>query len=141
MKKNIFSFLLVYCLLFTVSCPAQVKIIKATVQKTFGGTAGVFMNYMIEFKNKTPAQVEVDSVKSIADSSQLDFNFRKNEKGSYEITFKEVLVKPEKCKTCRDVTPKNANLTKGVNVYYRRGEEKYLFKAKKFKQLAVVKMP
>jgi hypothetical protein len=141
MKKIVFTFLFFYGALFAVNCSAQVKITKATTQKTGGGIGGIFINYTIEFKNKASVPVEADSVKSFADSSMLDFNFRKNENGFYEITFRQALVKPEKCKTCRDITPKNSNLTKGVIVYCKRGERSFVFKAKKFRQLADLNMP
>jgi len=138
MKK---LFLVVVLLSLVETSFSQVKIINATNQKIIGGMGGVMMHYRIEFKNKTSLQVKIDSVKSIADSSKLDFNFQKNEKGSYEITFVQALTKPEKCQTCRDVNPKNSNLTQGVIVYYKRGEKNSVFKAKKFKQLTDVNMP
>lgn len=139
MKKILVFIFIAFCLLPSAFC--QVKITKATLQKTVEGMGGVFMNYVIEFKNKTPDQVEADSVKSMADSAKLDFNFRKSEKGYYEITFRQALVKSEKCKTCRDVNPKNSNLIEGVIIYCRRGEKKYVVKVKKFKQLADLNIP
>lgn len=120
---------------------SQTKIRNATSQKTFGGMGGVTMTYRIEIKNKTSAQVEIDSVKSIADTTKADFNFLKNENGFYEIVLVTALAKPEKCRTCRDVNPKSINLTKGAIVYYRKGGKQSFFKVKKFRQLPDIFMP
>ena len=121
---------------------SQVKRTKATQQKIFAGIGGVFMNYLIEFKNPTGVMIEVDSIKSIADSSEVKFSFTrfapccKN-----QIAFVYALSKPEKCKTCPDVTPKQSNLTKGVIIYYSKGEKKFVLKVKKFKLLPDLRTP
>ena len=85
-------------------------------------------------------QAEVDSVKSVADLSKLDFNFTKNENGSSEITFVVALAKPEKCRTCRDTDPNIPDLAKGIIVYYKIGEKRSSFKATRFRQLADINM-
>jgi len=120
---------------------SQIKITNATCQKTFGGMGGIFKQYVIDFKNKKNANVEMDSVKSIADTMKINCSFNKNENGSYKISFRQSLKSPKKCKTCPDVSPKQTNLTKGVVVYYRRGEKKSFFKVTKFKQLPDIYAP
>ncbi|MBI4929193.1 MAG: hypothetical protein HY841_00400 [Bacteroidetes bacterium] len=120
---------------------SQIKIINTTCQKTFGGMGGIFKQYVIEFKNKTNAKVEVDSVKSIADTVKINCSFNKTENESYKISFGQSLKSQEKCKTCPDVSPKQSDLTKGVIVYYRRGEKKSSFKMTKFKQLPDIYAP
>ncbi len=109
---------------------AQMQIITAASQKTIAGINGVAMKYTIVFQDKKNAAIEVDSVKSIADKSPMTFYVNKN-----EITFGFSLLPPEKCKTCVDTTPVQPNLTKGVVIYYKRGEKKSRCKVKKFMQL------
>lgn len=119
----------------------QIKIINATCQKKFGETGGVTMNYFIEFKTKNSTDIEIDSVKGIADSLQIEYTSIKNDKGHYIISFSQDLRKPEKCATCRDITKPQSNLTKGVIVYYKKTDKKSSshktasFKVKKFKEL------
>ncbi|MFH1004057.1 MAG: hypothetical protein V1781_00945 [Bacteroidota bacterium] len=137
--KSIFSLILI--LLISELVFGQIKIIKATSQRTFAGIGGIFMNYNIEFKNKKSVQVEVDSVKSIADTSAVKFYFKKKEKKFYEIHFGQLLSQPEKCRTCPDINLKIFDLTKGVIIYYRKGEEKSFFKVTKFRQLPDIKAP
>ena len=120
---------------------SQVKITKATKQKTFGGMGGVFMNYTIGFKNKSADSIVIDSIKTIADKSLISVSFNKTEKAHCEFVFSYALAAPAKCKTCPDVTPKQSNMTKGIIVFYRRGEKKSSFKATKFKQLEDLKLP
>ena len=136
--KKIISIIALICFVTPFSF-CQVKVLKATHQKMFGGMGGITMHYTIDLKSK--AEVKIDSVKSIADTLKVDFQFNKNEKGIYEIAFLQALKQPEKCKTCIDTTPKNANLTKGVMIYYKKGEKKLSHKVKKFKQLADLMMP
>lgn len=138
--KKLFLFLIVTLSVAEVSF-SQIKIVKATKQKTFGGMGGVFMNYTIGFKNKTADSIVVDSVKTIADTAEIRFYFNKTEKAYCELAFGYALSKSEKCKTCPDVIPKQSNLTKGVIAYYRRGNGKHFFKVKKFKQLEDLKLP
>ena len=137
--KNIFLFALV--LLHAELSFGQIKIIKATNQKTFAGMGGVFVSYLIEFKSKTSVILEVDSVKSIADKSTLEFDLLKNNQGIYEIHFNQGLKKPEKCRTCPDMAEQQINLTKGVIIYYKRGGKKNSFKLKKFEELPDIMAP
>ena len=148
MKKEIILAVFGYCILFTVYSFSQIKITKATGQVIVGGMGGVTKHYIVEFsvrspsdKNKTTAEVTIDSVKSIADSGKLDFYLDKNEQETYKITFIQALRQPPKCRTCIDTSPKNIDLTKGVIIYYKRGEKKSSFKVKKFKELPDVMMP
>ena len=99
------------------------------------------MNYNIEFKNKKSADIKIDSVKSIADTSSVKFYFKEKEKKIHEIHFGQLLSKPEKCRTCPDVNPKISDLTKGVVVYYRRGNKKSFFRVTKFEQLSDINAP
>ena len=139
MKNNLVFIFIFICLL--PAAYSQVKIVKATKQKTFGGMGGIFMNYTVGFKNKTTDSLVVDSVKTIAETSLLNFYFNKTEKAYYELAFSYALAGPAKCRTCPDVLPKQSNITKGVIVYYRRGNEKHFFKVKKFKQLTDIYAP
>lgn len=123
----------------TATAFAQIKIIEATSQKAAGGRGGIFMNYVIKFKNKKTVEAEIDSVKSIADGFKLQHYFQKNDNGLHEVGFSQALHPAEKCATCPDVVLKPANLTKGVIIYYKTGEKKsYVKKIKKFKQLKEV---
>ena len=135
---------LISAVLFSLSEAAfsQVKIIKATNQKVLGGMGGINMNYFIEFKTKAAVEVEVDSVKCIADGSRMEYTFIKNDKGYYVISFSQGLKRPVKCATCRDVDPKQPNPTKGVVIYYKKNKIKPAsFKLKKFTQLPDLNMP
>lgn len=121
---------------------SQIKITKATQQKTFGGMGGIFMNYHIDFENKKKSAIEIDSVISIADASSINFSFTRIEPCcKIQLVLNCVLANSPKCKTCPDVTPKQFNLTKGVIVYYRKGNEKHFFKVKKFKVLPDLRAP
>ena len=118
---------------------AQIKILEATSQRAAGGRGGIFMNYNIKFKNKKTVEAEIDSVKSMADGFKLHHYFQKNDSGLHEIGFSQTLHPAEKCATCPDVILKPINLTKGIVIYYRTGENKsYVKKIKKFKQLKEV---
>lgn len=140
MKKIIF--LLAYCILFTVCCNAQVKVIKATQQKTFAGMGGVFMNFIIDFKSKASEKIEIDSVKTIVDSSSIKFGFTKFDPCcKNEISFGYALSQSPRCKTCPEVPLDQFNISKGVIVYYKKDEKKYSFKVKKFKVLPDLKLP
>ncbi len=153
MRNTIICLILAYCLLPTADSFSQVKIIKATSQKTFRGIGGVLINYSVEIKSKGNKKIEIDSVKTIADTSVIKFYFKKNEsltltlsKGegaiqTYKITFGQLLVKAEKCKTCRDADSKTVDFTKGVIIYYKSNDKKHFFKATKFEQLPDVKAP
>ena len=139
MKKIVVFVWITFCLL--TSAYSQLKIISSTKQKTYGGMGGIFMNYTIEFKGKTSAIVEIDSIKSLADFSEIKFSFTRYVPCCNKIVFGYALAASERCRTCPDVTPKPLNLTKGVIVYYRRGEKKSSFKMTKFKQLEDIKAP
>lgn len=139
MKKFI---LIIFSLLLAGISFSQVKILKATQQKTFAGMGGVFMNYQVEFNRPKNSTIEVDSVFSIADSSPIKFGYTKFEPCcKNQITFGYVLSKPEKCKTCPDIISSSPNLTKGIILYCRKGEKRFVLKIKKFKQLADVRTP
>ena len=121
---------------------SQMKITKATQQKTFAGMGGVFMNYFIDFKSKSPGKIEVDSVKTIADTTDIKFGFTRMEPCcKNEISFSYGISQSPKCKTCPDATPKPFNTTKGVIIYYHNGEKKKNFKVKKFKKLPDLRLP
>lgn len=131
--------LLTIALNLTSTAFAQIKILEATSQRAAGGRGGIFMNYTIKFKNKKMVEAEIDSVKSIADGLKLHHYFQKNDNGLHEIGFSQALHPAEKCATCPDVVLKPVNLTKGIMIYYRTGENKsYVTKIKKFKQLKEV---
>jgi hypothetical protein len=115
---------------------SQIKATKATSQKTVAGMGGVFMKYVIVFKSKKNAVVEIDSVRSVADSSKMTHYVNKN-----EISFGFALLPPAKCKTCVETTPPQPNMTQGVIIYYRKGDKKLTCKVKKFKELEVVMQP
>ena len=139
MKK---SALIILSLLVTAPSFSQIKNIKATSQKTFGGMGGIFMNYIINFNCKPSEKIEIDSVKSIADSLEIRFGFTKFDPCcKNEISFNCALAPPAKCKTCRDEIPKQPDLIKGVIVYWRSKEKKSFFKVKKFKRLEDLKLP
>ena len=133
-KKIITLSFAALCLLPSAFC--QIKIVKATSQKTIAGMGGVYMSYVIEFKEKKNKTVEIDSVKTIADAAVLNFSPNKN-----GLTFRIALAPPAKCKTCVETTPPQSNLTKGVIVYGKRDGKKSTFKVKKFAQLEDVMMP
>ncbi|MBI3501803.1 MAG: hypothetical protein HY063_08410 [Bacteroidetes bacterium] len=99
------------------------------------------MNYIIEFKSKNTDTIIIDSVKTIADASEIRFASMKMKNGNYQITFGYALSPPAKCKTCPDAIPKPKNMTKGINIYGRKGEKKNSFRIKKFKQLPDLKTP
>ena len=121
---------------------SQIKITKATQQKTWAGMGGIFMNYLIEFNGTKNIKIEIDSIKTIADTSEVKFGFTKFEPCcKNQISFGYALSSPAKCKTCPDVTPKQQNLTKGVIIYYRKGEKKGTMKVKKFKLLPDLRTP
>ena len=121
---------------------SQMKITKATQQKTFAGMGGVFMNYFIVFNSKSSDKIEIDSVKTIADTTDIKFGFTKMDPCcKNEISFSYGISSSPKCKTCPDATPKPFNTTKGVIVYYHNGEKKNNFNVKKFKQLPDLRLP
>ena len=134
MKKIISHVLFAFCLLPPAFC--QIRILKATSQKTIAGTGGVFMKYLIEFKEKKNTAIEIDSVKSIADASKMLFHFNEN-----EISFGFSLLAPVKCKPCVENSPSQLNLTKGVKIYYKKGYKQLMCKVKKFKELEVIMQP
>jgi len=139
--KKLFFIILFLASLLEVSF-SQVKITTATQQKTFGGMGGVFMNYHIDFASKKKSVLEIDSVISVADSSTINFSFTRVEPCcKIQLVLSYVLANSPKCKTCPDAAPKQSNLTKGVIVYYRKGNEKHFFKVKKFKKLPDLMMP
>ena len=133
MKKT-FSFVLFACCVLHAAY-SQVKVTKATNQRTIAGMGGVFMNYEVGLINKSADSLVVDSVRTIADPADLRFYITKTEKNYCEISFGYALAKPEKCKVCPDVIPNQANLTKGAKIYYHTGNKKSKVKVKKFKQL------
>ncbi len=139
MKKHFLFIIVFICQLPIAYC--QLKISKATQQKTFSGMGGVFMNYIIELKNKSTDTIIIDSVKTIADTSELRFSAMKMKTGNYQITFSFAIVPPPKCKTCVEATPKPSNLTKGIFIYYRKKNERAILKIKKFKKLPDVMLP
>ena len=121
---------------------SQVKITKATQQKTFGGMGGVFMNYNIDFESKKKSLIEIDSVISIADSTSINFSFTRIDPCcKIQLVLSCMLANSHKCKTCPDATPKQSDLTKGAIVYYKGGKEKHFFKVTKFKQLPDLRTP
>ncbi len=138
MKKTI---LILFVTLGLTEVMNAQKITKATQQKTFGGMGGIFMKYTLGFKNKTADSIVIDSVKTIADKSLISISFNKTEKAYCEFVFSYALVAAAKCKTCPDATPKQANLTKGIIVYYKSGGKKHSFKVKKFIQLEDLRLP
>ena len=93
------------------------------------------MNYEIGLKNKGVDSLVIDSIRTIADGSDLRFYFNKTQKTYCEVAFGYALSKPEKCKVCPDVVPNQSNLTKGVIIYYGNGLKKSKCKVKKFKRL------
>ncbi|MFI5163756.1 MAG: hypothetical protein ACHQHP_00750 [Bacteroidia bacterium] len=137
MKRILAIVFFFFCLPAFVFC--QFKILAATNQKTFGEMGGITMNYFIELKSKTAMDINVDSIKSIADKSTVKYNFIKNDKGYYVINFSQDLKKPAKCPTCRDVTDQSNDLSKGIIIYYKCGEKRSSFKVKKIKQLPDLK--
>jgi hypothetical protein len=140
MKKIIWTALLF--LVGTVICYAQIKIIKATKQKTFGGMGGIFMNYTIGIKNKTADSLLIDSVKTITDAEHLNFYFSKTERNYCEFSFSYALSATTRCKSCPDTgNKKQPDIDKGVVVYYTKKNEKYSVRVKKFKQLADLMLP
>ena len=142
MKKLAAPFLIAFCLLLTADSFSQIKVSKATQQKTFGGMGGVFMNYVIDFNNKGPDKIEIDSVKTAADSSVIQFGFTRFDPCcKHEISFSYALSPPAKCRTCPDTASKQQNTTKGVIVYYRKGDKKLSMKVKKFKRLPDLMLP
>ena len=120
---------------------SQVKVINATSQKTFGGMGGITMGYTIEFTSKTSSPIEIDSVKSIAGRSKLNFNFQKNEKSIYNIRFTIALKGPERCRTCPDMEGKQIDMRKGVVIYYKKEGKRSSCKVKKFKELTDIMAP
>lgn len=133
MKKIAALVFFANCLLPVAYC--QLKVTKALSQKIIAGMGGVFMAYTIEYKDKKNAVVVIDSVKSIADASLMTFYTNKSEAGNNGITFRFPLLPPAKCKTCVETTPPQPNLTKGVIIYYKRGEKRSKCKVKKFREL------
>ena len=100
------------------------------------------MNYIIVFNSKASDKMEIDSVKTIADTTDIKFGFTRMEPCcKNEISFSYGISSSPKCKTCPDATPKPFNTTKGVIIYYHNGEKKNNFKVKKFKQLPDLKLP
>ncbi|TAL63351.1 MAG: hypothetical protein EPN85_00210 [Bacteroidetes bacterium] len=135
MKKLIIPVVLVYCLLCTAYSFGQVKVAKATNQKTIAGMGGVFMNYEVGLTNRFADSLVVDSIRTIAGKSDMRFYYNKTEKNYCELAFGYALAKPEKCKVCSDAVPNQSNLTKGVIIYYHLGKKNGKSKVKKFKQL------
>jgi hypothetical protein len=139
MKNVISAITFVYCLLSTAYC--QLKVTKSTNQKIEGKDGGVFMEYLIEFKDKRNKYIEVDSVKSIADGSKLASHATDIDQGYFLISFSFALQPPPKCKTCVETTPAQPNMTKGVTIYYRRKGKKLKCKVKEFVRLEDVVQP
>ena len=110
------------------------KISRATKQVIHIETGEAYENYIVRLGKKASG-IKVDSIKTIATASEIKFGFRKNEKGNYLFSFTQILVMPKKCKTCPEVLPIYRDLTKGIIVYYRKGNKNASFKIKKFKQL------
>lgn len=119
------------------TCTAQ-RAVKATQQKTFAGKGGVFMNYIIELKTRKDVLIEIDSIKTIADTSIIPFSFLKD---AGKISFGFPIAQPEKCRTCPDTDLKPVNTTKGVVIYGTNGNRKFSLKVKKFKELPDLKTP
>jgi hypothetical protein len=97
---------------------------------------GVYMSYNIDFIDKKNAVIKIDSVKSIADASTMTFFVDKN-----TITFRFALAPGAKCPTCIETTPTQPNMTKGVIIYYKRGDKKAKYRVKKFVELEEVVQP
>lgn len=114
---------------------SQVKVTKATSQKTIAGMGGVFMNYEVGLKNKSADSLMIDSVKTIASGNSVNFYFNKTEKNYLELAFGYSLTEAPKCRTCPDVGLQQVNFTRGVLIYYKRGGKHSVCKVKKFKQL------
>ena len=133
MKKLIAGVLFVYCLLPPVY--SQIKITKATSQKTIAGMGGVFITYEVGLKNKTTDSLVIDSVKTMADTSEIQYYLNKVTKPYIELGIRIALTDPPKCRTCPDTKSHQANLTKGIMIYYRKGNKKLTCKVKKFKEL------
>ncbi len=138
MKKII---LLSLSLFFVSGVFSQIKVLKSTKQKRFGGMGGVVMDYRILYKNKKELIINVDSIRTIADSTKLDFYFDKFANGNFEINFIQGLAMPAKCATCLDTSPKQFDLTKGVIVYYKAGNKCNLFRVQKFKKIPDLMYP
>ena len=120
---------------------SQIKITKATQQKTFAGIGGTFMNYIVDLTSgKKDNWVSIDSIHTIANSESIRFAFM--EYGN-RITFGYALTAPEKCATCLNTTPSQYNLTKGIIIYGKKGKAKkpFTLKIKKFKQLPDLRTP
>lgn len=133
MKKTVVLILFAYCLLPTAY--SQVEATKATAQKTIAGMGGVFMNYEVGLANSSADSLTIDSVKTIADKTNVNFYFNKTEKAYLELSFGYSLTEAPKCRTCPDVGLRQVNFTKGVRIYYKKGKKKSVLKVKKFKQL------
>jgi hypothetical protein len=113
----------------------QIKITKSTCQKVIAGMGGVAMNYEVGLRIKKADTLVIDSVKTIASGTTVNFSFSKTERTYQEIVFGYSLTAPPKCRTCPDVGLQQINFTKGVYVYYKRGGKASVCKVKKFKQL------
>jgi hypothetical protein len=126
-------------LIFLLAIPMNLlgqKIKSATQRKTFAGRDGVFMNYVVELKIPASRTIEIDSVKTIADTVQVQFSFIKDAR---KISFGFPLAQPEKCHTCPNIVPQLVNTTKGVIIYGRNGEKQFSIRVKKFKVLSGIK--
>lgn len=134
--KLLFLTILITTLSASKTCFAQ-RVVKATQQKTFAGKGGIFMNYVIELK-KSKNAIEIDSLKTIADTCVIPFSFLEDTR---KISFGFPLTQPEKCRTCPDTDLKPINTTKGVIIYGRSKDRKFLLKVKKFKELPDLKTP
>ncbi len=138
MKKSIL-FLSIFC---AVQVQAQVKLLKATRQKTHAGMGGTFMNFRVQISYKDYMNLQVDSVFSAADSSKIPFTFtRFNPCCKCEVGFGYALSHPAKCKTCPDAELKQYNVTQGIVVYYHIKDKRSSFRVKKFRELAELKTP
>lgn len=133
MKNTLALWLFAFCLLPSAFC--QIKVTKATSQKTIAGMGGIFMNYQVELTSSSSDSLVVDSIRTRADKTDLRFYYNKTEKNYCQLAFGYALAKPEKCKVCPDVIPNQSNLTKGVVIYYHTGKKASRIKVKKFKQL------
>lgn len=133
MKKTFFFVLVAYCLPPTAY--SQVKVVKATSQKVIAGMGGIFMNYKVGLQNKGVDSLVIDSVKTIASRTSVRFYFNQTEPTYIQLSFGYSLTETPKCRTCPDVGLQQINLTKGVIIYYKRGDKKSKCKVKKFEQL------
>lgn len=102
---------------------------------------GIFMNYIIEFNAEQHDSVRIDSVVTIADKKSVSHLFNYDSKGRRTLALNQVLAKPPKCATCQDTSLPQANLTKGVRVYYHYKGKKGQFKVRKFQELPDLMTP